>query len=111
MEVAGSLEGSQLPSQGSVPSSLGVVTMAGMAGYEQPNAYSAPQVTRRRISHFFIVQIERFILVTREQLLLEVIHDNSNGFPTRCSVQILIPKKKLIQFLPISFVIGGTFLL
>ena len=45
MEVAGSLEGSQLPSQGSVPSSLGVVTMAGMAGYEQPNAYSAPQVT------------------------------------------------------------------
>lgn len=24
----------------------------------------------------------RFILVTREQLLLEVIHDNSNGFPT-----------------------------
>ena len=88
MEVAGSLEGSQLPSQGSVPSSLGVVTMAGMAGYEQPNAYSAPQVTRRRISHFFIVQIERFILVTREQLLLEVIHDNSNGFPTRCSVTV-----------------------
>jgi len=42
--VAGSLEGSQLPSQGSVPSSLGVVTMAGMAGYEQPNAYTAPQV-------------------------------------------------------------------
>ena len=28
-----------------------------------------------------------------------MIHDNSNGFPTRCSVQLKKKKKKLIQFL------------
>ena len=60
-EVAGSLAGShqtnqganhgtnQGANQGAVASSIvgaaGVVSMAGMAGYEQPNAYPAPQVT------------------------------------------------------------------
>ena len=47
-EVAGSLAGSQQANQGAVASSIagavGVVSMAGMAGYEQPNAYPAPQV-------------------------------------------------------------------
>jgi len=57
--VAGSLAGSQQANQGanhgsqqanqgavanSIPGAVGVVSMAGMAGYEQPNAYPAPQV-------------------------------------------------------------------
>ena len=50
-EVAGSLAGSVQTNQGAVASSIagsivpGVISMAGMAGYEQPNAYPAPQVT------------------------------------------------------------------
>ena len=64
-EVAGSLAGSHQTNQGanheanhganhvanqgavasSIVGAVGVVSMAGMAGYEQPNAYPAPQVT------------------------------------------------------------------
>ena len=57
--MAGSLAGSQQANQGanhgsqqanqgavanSIPGAVSVVSMAGMAGYEQPNAYPAPQV-------------------------------------------------------------------
>ena len=55
--MAGSLAGSHQTNQGanhganqgavasSIVGAAGVVSMAGMAGYEQPNAYPAPQVT------------------------------------------------------------------
>ena len=63
--MAGSLAGSHQTNQGanhgtnqganhgtnhgavasSIVGAVGVVSMAGMAGYEQPNAYPAPQVT------------------------------------------------------------------
>ena len=71
--------------QGAVASSIGgpvgVVSMAGMAGYEQPNAYTAPQVGKEYLCTRS-ASMYRFIPVMRA-VLVEETQGNSNGFLIR----------------------------